>query len=153
MLKQAKTTRVEEKKKDTRTSKECPKCLAVTKRLDEHLTGVHKMQRDKQYYYLLKTARPFQVALKHNSNVGTDICPTKQCVCIYDSESITSKPFNNLGSDIGNSRNVSKVKTTPFKVLPDAAVSNPQPTLIHNAESPALSSSDSVTDLDRESFY
>ena len=155
VLKQAKTTRVEEKKKkDTRTSKECPKCLAVVKRLDEHLTGVHKMQRDKQYYYLLKTARPFQVALeKHNSNVGTEICPTKQCVCINHSESITSKPFNNLGSDIGNSRNVSKVKTTPFKVLPDAAVSNPQPTLIHNAESPALSLSDSVTDLDRDSLY
>ena len=149
VLKQAKTTRAEEKKKDTRTSKECPKCLAVEKRLDEHLASAHKMQRGKQYYYLLKTARPFQEALeKYNSNVATRICPTK-----LHSESITSKSFNNLGSDIGNSRNFTKVKTTPFKVLPDAAVSTPQLSSIHNAESPALSSSDNVIDPDRDSLY
>ena len=108
------------------------------------------MQRNRQYYYPLKTARPFHLALqKHNSNVAARICPTKQSVCINHSQSITSKPFNNLGSDIGNSQNVTKVKPTPFKVLPDAAVSTPQLTLINNAESPVLSSSDNVTDPER----
>ena len=37
--------------------------------------------------------------------------------------------------------------------MPDAAVSTPQMTLTHNVESPALSSSDNVTDPDRDSLY
>ena len=156
VLKQTKTIRAEKKKKkkkkDTRTPKECPKCLAVVKRLDEHLAGVHKMHRDKQYYDLLKTARPFHETLeKHNFNFATRICPTNlPQVYLNHSENITSKPFNNLHSDIRNSRNFGKVKTSPFKVLRDAAVSTLQPTPIHNPERPALSSSDIVTDPDRD---
>ena len=154
VLKQAKTIRAEEKKKDTTTLKQCPKYLAVIKRLDEHLAGVHKMQQDKQYSYLLKTARPFHKVLeKHNSNFATRICSTKQCIYLNHSKSITSKPFNNLHSDTGNLRNFGKVKTNPFKVLPDAAVSTPQMTLTHNVESPVLSSSDNVADPDRDSLY